>query len=262
MKRIFIFSLFIFYSVECFSQRERIHQIEAKTNHILIAEIAYGKSLAAAILGKYKIYKDKKLNRYINYLGAGIAAKMGRKELNYYWGVLKSNKINSFTCPGGYIFITLGAIKAAKSEAELVGILAHELAHVNRKHIVKALKDKGNESPLASFREGGSSSESAEKNEVLKRGMNILLTKGLRHKMEYEADIYAVKYMYGLGYHPKYYRNFLKRINNSKQFKIISKAHPPIFKRLKVLDKRIKKYKNTKKKLIEGKERFAKNIII
>ena len=64
---------------------------------------------------------------------------MGRPELRYYFGILDTEDINGYAAPGGYIFVTTGALKLMRNEAQLAGVLAHELAHINQKHIVKQL---------------------------------------------------------------------------------------------------------------------------
>src|SRR3989338_3678250 len=114
------------------------------------AEIIFGREVAARILGRYKLYEDKNLARYINMVGRSAAQYANRPEIEFRFAILNTDIVNAFAAPGGYIFITKGALRLMEDEAELAGVLAHEVAHVSERHIVKELNIKGTEaSPSA-----------------------------------------------------------------------------------------------------------------
>ncbi|MEY8217166.1 MAG: M48 family metalloprotease, partial [SAR324 cluster bacterium] len=113
-------------------------------------EIDFGRGVSAKILGKYPILRDEGTVRYISQIGTGISAQLGRPELRYYFGILDTDEINAFAAPGGYIFVTKGALKLMRNEAQLAGVLAHELAHIDQKHIVRKLKLQGFDRSLTS----------------------------------------------------------------------------------------------------------------
>ena len=91
-------------------------------------EILFGRNLAARILAEYTIIDTTKLNDYLSLIGTGIAAQFGFPELQYHFGVLDTPMVNAYACPGGYIFVTKGALNTMTNEAQLVGVLAHEIA--------------------------------------------------------------------------------------------------------------------------------------
>ena len=131
--------------------RLRAHHVywknqEANTDR----EINFGRSVSAKILGKYPIMRNEQMVRYISQIGTGIYAQLGRPELRYFFGILDTDEINAFAAPGGYIFVTKGALKLMRNEAQLAGVLAHELAHVDQKHIVRKLKLQGVDRSLSS----------------------------------------------------------------------------------------------------------------
>jgi len=107
------------------------------------AEIEFGRGLAARILNTYPLVENPQLQRYVATLGAGLAAQVGRPELTFHFAVIDTPDVNAYACPGGYILLTHGLVKLLSNEAELVGVLAHEIAHVNERHVVKKLKLKG-----------------------------------------------------------------------------------------------------------------------
>ena len=102
-----------------------------------------GKRASVRLLKKYPRYEQAQVQNYISNLGRSAVVRMGRQELYYYFAVLESNEKRSFSAPGGFIFVTTAMIKSLKSESQLVGVLAQEIALVNKKYLLKtASKEK------------------------------------------------------------------------------------------------------------------------
>jgi beta-barrel assembly-enhancing protease len=91
-------------------------------------------------LGASPLVKDKQLQKYVNNVGRWVAAQSERPDLEWHFGVIASNDVNAFAAPGGYIFVTLGLYRMLTNEAELAGVLAHEVGHVIKKHHLKILQ--------------------------------------------------------------------------------------------------------------------------
>jgi len=85
-------------------------------------------------LTTYGIYNDSKLNAYINDLGKRIAKVTHRPNLPYTFKVVDTPVVNAFAVPGGYVYFTRGILSYLNNEAELAGIMGHELGHVNARH--------------------------------------------------------------------------------------------------------------------------------
>jgi hypothetical protein len=111
-------------------------------------EIQIGKDLAARLLGAAPLAKDENLQRYVNRVGRWLALQTERPDLPWQFGVMEAPQLNAFAVPGGTIFVTRGLVERMKSEAELAGVLAHEISHVLRKHHLKAIQ-KGAQTALA-----------------------------------------------------------------------------------------------------------------
>ncbi|HJT60760.1 MAG TPA: M48 family metallopeptidase [Burkholderiales bacterium] len=111
-------------------------------------EIAIGKDVASRLLGAAPLVADARLQRYVNHVGRWLAAQTERPDLPWQFGVLDSPNVNAFAVPGGTIFITRGLLERMHNEAELAGVLGHEIVHVLRKHHLKAIQ-KGAQSSLA-----------------------------------------------------------------------------------------------------------------
>ncbi|HYE41369.1 MAG TPA: M48 family metalloprotease, partial [Ramlibacter sp.] len=101
-------------------------------------EVDIGRQLAAVLLGSKPLHRDAALQRYVNRLGRWLSLQSPRPHLPWTFGVLDDAGFNAFAAPGGYVFVTKGLVDQV-DEAELAGILAHEIAHVTEKHHLQAL---------------------------------------------------------------------------------------------------------------------------
>ena len=97
-------------------------------------EIEIGKEAHKQILQQYRVYNNKNLQNYVNFIGQKLAEKCSRPDLDYSFLVLDSEEVNAFALPGGYIYITRGLMAYLKSEAELAAVLGHEIGHVAARH--------------------------------------------------------------------------------------------------------------------------------
>lgn len=103
-------------------------------------ETAIGRQIAGNLLGAAPLVSDVKLQKYVNNVGRWVAIQSERPDLAWHFGVIDTTDINAFAAPGGYIFITRGLYKQLTNEAELAGVLAHEIGHVIKKHHLKILQ--------------------------------------------------------------------------------------------------------------------------
>lgn len=114
--------------------------ISSKYGFTLQEEKEIGFQSAIILSKKYGYYNNLKVNRYVNKVGKSIAEKVSKRPgITYNFFVLNTPEINAFAVPGGFIFITKGALKVLSNEAELAGILAHEIAHIELGHGLQAI---------------------------------------------------------------------------------------------------------------------------
>ena len=230
-------------------------------------EINFGRSVSAKILGKYPIMRNEQNVRYISQIGTGISAQLGRPELRYYFGILDTDEINAFAAPGGYIFVTKGALKLMRNEAQLAGVLAHELAHIDQKHIVRKLKlqgvDRSLTSGIAQVLGGASLSAKIALERLNDLAFKMLMEEGLSKEDEAEADQKALEMLMSTGYDLQSYLDYLLSLKpylEQGQAKVLSKTHPTIEFRYNNLREFI--HKNSLEK-VQGKNneiRFKTNL--
>ncbi len=164
--------------------------------------IALGNDVAARLLGAAPLADDARLQRYVNNVGRWLASQTERPDLPWRFGVLEAPQVNAFAVPGGTVFITRGLLERMSSEAELAGVLSHEIAHVVRKHHLKAIQ-KG---ALASL--GGQAASAAFKDmngEAKQKLVSFgteMYSRGLDKDDELEADRLGVVIAARGGYDP------------------------------------------------------------
>lgn len=146
-----------------------------------------GRTVTGGLLGAAPLVRDDQLQRYVNQVGRWVALQSERPDLDWRFGVIDSEDINAFAMPGGYIFVTKGLYRRLGNEAELAGVLGHEIGHVIRKHHLRmmqqtrALADLG--AAVGRRMQGGSS--------VAQNFMGNFweaFARGLDKDAEYEAD--------------------------------------------------------------------------
>ena len=258
MIRLQIFMLLGFCTVSfSFTFPVNAHEFRLRANHIFWKnqeagtekEIDFGRGVAAKILGKYPIFKDEEKVNYVSQIGTGISAQLGRPELRYYFGILDTEDINAYAAPGGYIFVTTGALKLMSNEAQLAGVLAHELAHINQKHIVKQLNLQSSDSSLTSgiaqILGGATLSAKIALERLNDLAFKMLMEEGLSKKDEADADQKALEMLISTGYDPQSYLDYLLSLKphlEQGQAKVLSKTHPTIDTRIKILSEFISKH--------------------
>lgn len=203
-------------------------------------EVKLGRGIAAVLAGSYGIYDREPLTKYVNLVGNSVAFFNARDDITYYFAILDSDSINAFACPGGYIFITRGLLFSLKNEAELAGVLAHEIAHVNYKHVYNNIvqrKDNSANTAIAKLIGGRNVSLSVAFNQVVQKGLEILLKKGLSREDEFNADAAACSYLETSGYQVHAYLNVLGRLQANQQgHEKYSITHPAMKDRINNLN--------------------------
>lgn len=237
---LFQFSIFSSILADEANFRLRENQIEQGYAEADIeAEIQFGRNLAATILAKHKLHPNREVQGYIATLGTAIASQIGRDELIYYFAVIDVDDINAYACPGGYIFITKGAIQAMANEAQLAGVIAHEIGHVDHRHVVKSLKirAKGDSatSGIAAAFGGTSATARILLDQLTEKAFSLLFEEGIAKDSEFEADSTGVEVLTALGYDWRSYRDYVSGLQGyigKGQGQVLNKTHPSVAQRV------------------------------
>ncbi len=102
-------------------------------------ELEMGREADPAVLAEYGLYGDSTVQQYVDSIGQRLAASSPLSGLTWHFRVLDSPVVNAFAIPGGYIYVTRGIMAYLNSEAQLAGILGHEIGHVNARHTAQQI---------------------------------------------------------------------------------------------------------------------------
>lgn len=204
-------------------------------------EIEIGRQLSAILLGSKPLHPDMKLQAYVNQLGRWISLQSARPNLPWTFMVLDDPGFNAFAAPGGYVFVTKGLVDGARNEAELAGVIAHEIVHVVEKHHLKALAknaraDLATQLVASQLRNDLAGNVGAQ---FLALGKN-LYAKGLDREDEYEADRKGVTLAGRAGLDPYGLPSLLHTLASVRpdnpQYLLALSTHPPTDARLDMLE--------------------------
>jgi predicted Zn-dependent protease len=202
-------------------------------------ETAIGRGVAATLAGYYTLDRDSALTAYVNLVGLAVAASDPRPDVRYRFGVLGTDQVNAMATPGGYVFVTRGALALMESEAELAGVLAHEVGHVNEKHVVEEIQDRARTELGTELAGKALNADPEALDKVVGLGTNVLFL-GLSREDELEADSLGVVYASRAGYDPAGLGAFVRKLeaNESRPLlKQLGATHPKPADRLKLIDR-------------------------
>ncbi len=171
-------------------------------------EIDIGRGIAATIAGRFPVSTDSALTRYVNLVGLTVASQYPRGDIEYRFAVLETPSVNAFAAPGGYVFITRGALGLMQSEAELAGVLAHEVGHVNQRHVINQIRKSDTMREVRSQLD----IQGTTLDRVVGTGSNALFM-GLSRGDEMEADSLGLEYAASAGYDPGGLAAFVARLD-------------------------------------------------
>ncbi len=171
-------------------------------------EIEIGRGIAATIAGRYPVSTDETLTRYVNLVGLAVASQDPREGITYRFAVLETPAVNAFSAPGGYVFVTRGALGLMRSEAELAGVLAHEVGHVNARHVINQIRKSDTMRGIRDL----AGIQGTTLDRVVGTGADALFT-GLSREDELQADSLGIEYASAAGYDPGGLAAFIGRLN-------------------------------------------------
>lgn len=204
-------------------------KVDDLRDRTLEEEAVIGAEVAELLLAEGQLLADESVQRYVNQVGGWLAVNSERPNLRWRFIVLDDPSFNAFAAPSGYVFITSGTLARLDNEAELAGILAHEMSHVLKRHHLAALQQEaqiGILSDLADFavelsqaREGTYREHDQFKvdaGEALQSKVSDLYYKGLERGDELQADAMAVVIAARAGYDPYAYMGVLQKIEQEQ----------------------------------------------
>ena len=216
-------------------------------------EIALGEGICASFLGAAPLLENDSAQQYVNRVGRWLASQTERPDLPWTFGVLDTETINAFALPGGTVFISSGLLRRLHNESELAGVLAHEIAHVVRKHQLNAIQANAGASVFQSIGESVAGDRLARSrvgstglsNQIASSGVALvkdgIFLRPLDRSLEFEADRAGVVIAARAGYDPYGLVSVLQTLQAQKGDDgggmSLFKTHPPPAERIAELER-------------------------
>jgi predicted Zn-dependent protease len=242
----------------------KAQKVKEKADDLTISdseERDLGNRVSQQLVDKYGVYQDKDVTRYVTLVGTVLAKESSRPDLNWTFIVLDTDGVNAFAAPGGVIHVTRGLLGLAKNEAELAGVLGHEITHVTAKHTVRAIQ----QGKLVSMG-GEAAGQGAVREQLIakmsSKAYHLLLDGEFSRDDENEADDKGVRLANKLGYDPHGLVDVLKKIDarntGRDERNGLFASHPATKDRIARIDKQIAAEKLAATATVEA--RYAKNV--
>jgi predicted Zn-dependent protease len=228
-------------------------------------EVEIGSGVASNLLGAAPLVPDAQVQKYVNEVGRWVASQSERPNLDWHFGVLESDDVNAFATPGGYVFITKRLLLNMKSEAELAGVLAHEIGHVLKKHHLKAIQKNAQAGLFAdALSIAARNTRNTEAFTKIVGAGTELYARGLDKEDEFEADRIGVVLAARAGYDPYGLPIVLQTLANlnpqDSSLALMFKTHPAPTARLEALDKAMSPNLDKYSAQPQEKARFIKTL--
>ncbi|MBI3208745.1 MAG: M48 family metalloprotease [Candidatus Solibacter usitatus] len=216
-------------------------------------EIRLGKGLAQEIERQAKIVDDPVIAEYVNRVGQNLVRNSDAK-VPFTIKVIDSEEVNAFALPGGFFFVNTGVVMRAESEAELAGVMAHEIAHVAARHGTRQAS-RGTIANMATipliFWGGWAGYGVRQAASVLVPLGFLTFSRGF----EEEADMLGLQYLYKTGYDPTAFVDFFEKIQTLEKKKPGTMAK--VFSSHPLTDDRIKHSQQNIQKILQAKPEYV-----
>jgi predicted Zn-dependent protease len=222
-------------------------------------EVQLGANISERIRAKFGVVQDPEIHKYVTLVGTVLAKKSSRPDLPYQFIVLDTDGVNAFAAPGGFVHVTRGALSLMKNEAELAGVLGHELIHITERHAIRAIQKN------KAFQMAANQQSLSANPELLRRVQDELFKvvfAGFGRSDELESDERGLTTAAGVGYDATGLKQFLaalKERNAGSEIKQgLFASHPEMDERLQKIDALIRQHNWTGGAV--DQERFARHV--
>jgi len=225
-------------------------------------EVALGKETAQQVEREFGVYPDSELHQYINEVGQKLVDVCERKEITYSFTVLNTPMVNAFAAPGGFIFVTRGILKELDDEAELAGVMGHEIGHVVYRHGAKQFEKAFGYSAIVLIGEILTKRDLSQLKQYTDFFVSLMFL-GYSRKNEFESDNSGVRYSLAAGYDPRGMVDFFEKLKTMEKkpptkFETLFRSHPPTADRIERIQLYLGEVELEERELSRNRERFKK----
>jgi predicted Zn-dependent protease len=182
-------------------------------------EVDLGQQMNQEIQQEVRISRNSQLNSYVEQIGRRLAANSTRPNIPYTFQVVEDPAVNAFATAGGFIYVNTGLLKTADNEAEFASVLAHEMGHIEGKHLIKQMRQRAIASGVASV-------SGLDRSKAVGIGVQLALNLPRSRQDEFDADKRGLANITRTGYAQSAMVSFMKKLQGSSSVPAFLSTHP------------------------------------
>ena len=195
-------------------------QVLQITNMSDSQEIRLGRQVNQQLLSRqFRLHRDPDLAAYINNIGQRLVPHSGRPNIPYVFQVVEDDSVNAFATMGGYVYVTTGLLAAADNEAEVAGVVGHEVGHIVEKHALDQMRD-------AAIAQGVAGAFGLSRSQMVGLAVDVALHLPNSRKDELVADAHGFDTMGEAGYDQTAMATFMQKLDSGRRSPALFSTHP------------------------------------
>ena len=197
-------------------------------------EVQLGKQINQQLVSQeIKLYRNEEINRYVEQIGQQLAKVSERTEIPYTFQVVENQSVNAFATMGGFVYVNTGLLQEADNEAELAGVMAHEIAHIVARHSINQMREMAIANGVAAV-------AGLDRNIAIQLGVELALRRPNSRQDELEADQLGLENLKQAGYAPYGMVSFMETLLKAGgSVPAFLSTHPGTAERIKALEEAI-----------------------
>ena len=181
---------------------------------------------------QFHLLGDPVTAKYVDRIGQRLVPYSKRPNIPYHFQVVQDKQVNAFATTGGYVYVTSGLLATAANEAQVAGVVGHEMGHIGARHLISQMRKQAIESGIAS-------AAGLDGSAAVNLGVQLALTLPGSRQNEFEADHLGLSTITKAGYAPSALPDFLKNLLNSSSVPAFLSTHPATADRIRTLNQLI-----------------------
>ncbi|MEL6441307.1 MAG: M48 family metallopeptidase [Cyanobacteria bacterium J06621_8] len=216
-------------------------------------EIEIGKQTNEQVLSEFSLDNSPQVQRYVSSLGQELVGSSNSRNIPFVFQVVRSDQVNAFAAPGGFVYVTTGLLRAADNRAELASVMGHEIAHINEKHGVKSLKQ-------AVAAQGIANTVGVDSKVLAQLAYQLTVDLPRSRSFEFEADSSGLEILQQAGYPGSAFADFLVKLEGGGGTPQFLRTHPTSANRIDAISETVAEQRAATEKGLNATE-YRSNLL-
>ena len=194
-------------------------------------EVQLGQQMNDRMAGRqFRLYRNSQITSYVDEIGQRLAAVSDRPNLPFTFQVVRDDNVNAFATTGGFVYITTGLLKTADNEAQVASVLAHEIGHITRRHLLQQMRQ-------SAIAQGIVTAAGLDRSTAVNLGVDLALNRPRSRKDEFEADQTGLGLLAKAGYAQSGMVGFMEKLLDRPSPPTVLSTHPATRDRIAAIER-------------------------